>query len=166
MQNNKRRLAARLFCLALGAFFIFRAGGYIRESRENRESIARCHKALQGARPLPPGYLSRLEERLAKLRTPETPEGRAQAAARIKGEDPAGRIRDALRSHAIEVERLRKLSTGGAAATEFTLSGAPANFLRFLQGAADLPLPLSYISIKPNVRTAALDVTMRFSHGQ
>jgi hypothetical protein len=75
-------------------------------------------------------------------------------------------IRNALRSHAIGVERLRKVSVGGAAATEFTLSSAPANFLRFLQGAADLPLPLSYVSIKPSARSSTIDVTVRFSHAQ
>jgi hypothetical protein len=164
MEKNKRRLAGRLFCLALGALFVIAAAGYVREIRGGRESIARCRKALNSVRPLPPGYLSRLEERLAELRALETPEGKPQSAVRMNPEDSAARIRAALQSHAIGVERLRTLSTGGVAATEFVLSGAPANFLGFLQGAADLPLPLSYISIKPNARSSAIEVTVRFSH--
>jgi hypothetical protein len=164
MKKNKRLLPGRLFCLALGVLCVIRAAGYIREIRGNRESIARCRSALSGARPLVPGYLSRLEERAAELRAAELPEGRSQSAVQPPPEDPAGMIRNALRANAIGVEGLRTLSAGGAAATEFMLSSAPANFLRFLQGAEDLPLPLNYISIKPNARSSALDVTMRFSH--
>jgi hypothetical protein len=167
METNKRRLGRRLFCHALGAalcaVFVIKTAGYIREIREGRESIARCREKLHGY-ALPPGYLSRLEEQLAAAL--ETPEGRTQDAAQIKAEDTAGMIRDALRSHAVGVERLRTLSTGGAAATEFVLASPPANFLKFLQGAAELPLPLSYISIKPNVHSSAIDVTVRFTHAQ
>jgi hypothetical protein len=149
MEKNKRRLTAGLFGAALGAAFIFMAAGYIREIRGGREAIARCRKALEDARPLPPGYLFRLESQLTELRARETTEGTAQSAARRNPEDPAGMIRNALRSHAIGVERLRTLSAGGGAAMEFVLSAAPVNFLKFLRGAADLPLPLNYVSIKP-----------------
>jgi type II secretory pathway component PulM len=166
MEKNKRRLAGRLFCLALGAFFILRTAGYIREISGGRESIDRCRKAINGAKPLPAGYLSRLEGRLAELRSLARPEGASQSAVRPNPEDSAGMIRNALRSHAIAVERLRTLSTGGSAVTEFVLSSPPANFLRFLQGAADIPLPLSYIGIKPNAHSSAIDVTVRFSHAQ
>jgi hypothetical protein len=166
MKKNKRFPAGRLFCLALGAFFIIRAAGYIREIRGGMESIARCRGALNGAQPLSPGGLSQLEDRAAELRALAIPEGTPRSAVQPAPEDPAGMIRNALRSHAIGVERLRTLSAGGAAATEFVLSSAPANFLRFLQGAADLPLPLNYISIKPNAHSSALDVTVRFSHAQ
>ncbi|MDR3124248.1 MAG: hypothetical protein LBU16_10800 [Treponema sp.] len=166
MEPNKRRLAGRLFCLALGALFVLAAAGYIREIRGGRKSIAHCRKALNSGRPLPSGHIARMEERLAELRTLETPEGTAPSAGQMNSEDPAGSIRSELRSNAIGVERLRTLSSGGAAATEFILSSAPANFLRFLQRAPELPLPLSYISIKANARSSALDVTMRFSHGQ
>jgi hypothetical protein len=166
MEKNKRRLAGRLFCLTFGAFFILRAAGYIREINSDRGSIALCRKAMQGARPLPEGYLSRLEGRLAELRSLEPPEGAPQSAAQMNPEDSAVMIRNALRSHAIGVERLRTLSLGGAAATEFTLSSPPANFLRFLQGAADIPLSMSYIGIKPNVHSSAIDVTVRFSHAR
>jgi hypothetical protein len=166
MEKNKRRLAARLFWLALGAVCVPRAAGYILEIREARASITRCREALRDAPLLPAGRLSRLESRLAELRARETPEEAAQTGAQTNPRDPAGRIRDALRAHAIGVERFRTLSTGGAGAAEFTLSGAPVNFLRFLQGAADLPLPLGYISIKPNVNASALDITVRFNHAQ
>lgn len=166
MKKNKRRFAGRLFCLALGAVVMLRAAGYIREIRGGRESIARCRKALNGAQPLPPGYLSRLEDRLAELRIAGAAEETPRAAVQRDPEDPSGMIRNALRAHAVGVERLRTLSAGGAAATEFVLSSPPANFLRFLQGAADLPLPLNYISIKPDARSSAIDVTVRFSHAQ
>jgi hypothetical protein len=164
MEKNKRRLAERLFCLAFGAVFIFMAAGRIREIRDGRESIARCRKALEDARELPPGYLSRLEARAAELRTLETAQEARRSGAPLKAEDSVGAIRDALRSHAVGVERLRTLSTGGAAATEFTLSGAPVHFLGFLRGASELPLPLRYISMKPKARSSAIDITVRFSH--
>ncbi|MDR0597724.1 MAG: hypothetical protein LBG14_04380 [Treponema sp.] len=166
MNNNKRRLAGRLCCLALGAVCMFRAAGYIREIRGCRESIERCREALDSALPLPPGYLSRLEDRLAELRSPEAPEGAPRAAVQRNPQDPSGMIRNALRSHAVAVEGIRTLSAGGTAATEFVLSSTPVNFLRFLQGAADLPLPLNYISIKPDARSSGIDVTVRFSHVQ
>jgi type II secretory pathway component PulM len=164
MEHHKLRLAGRVFCLTLIAVFIVMAAGYIREIRGGLESIARCRKALEGARGLPPGRLSRLETQAAELRALETAEGAQRSAVPRKAEDGAAAIRDALRSHAVAVERLRTLSTGGAAATEFTLSGAPVNFLRFLRGASELPLPLSYISIKPKAYSSAIDVTVRFSH--
>jgi hypothetical protein len=163
MEKNKRRIAGRLFCLALGALFILAAAGYIREIRGGREAIARCREALLRGRPLPPGYLSRLEERLMEAQ--EAAEGAPRPAVQMNPEDAAAAIRDALRTHAIGVERLRTLSAGGAAATEFVLSSAPADFFKFLRDAGDLPLPLSYIGIKPNARSSAIDVTMRFSHG-
>jgi hypothetical protein len=162
MENNKRRFLERFCCLTLGAVFMLAAWGYIREIRSGRESIARRREALNSAPPLPPGYLSLLEARLAELRAQETPEG----TDRPQPEDPVGTIRNTLRTHAIGVERLRTLSTGGAAVTEFTLSSASANFLKFLQGAADLPLPLNYINIKPNAHAPTLDVTVRFGHAQ
>ena len=164
MKKDKRRFAGRLFCLAFGAFCILRTAGYIREIRDGRESIARFRKALHGAQPLPAGRLSRLEDRLAELRAQEAPEGTLQTPSRMNPEDPAGMIRNALRSHGVGVERIRTLSAGGAAATEFVLSSPPVNFLRFLQGAADLPLPLNYIGIKPNAHSSAIAVTVRFSH--
>jgi hypothetical protein len=165
MEKNKRRFAARRYRgalkAALAAAFILMAAGYIREIRTGREAIARSQRALEHS-ALPPGYLSGLETRLAELRIQETsgdaPEARGEA------EDPAGAIRDALRSHAVRVERLRTVSAGGAAGTEFVLSSAPVNFLRFLRGAAELPLPLNYISIKPKTHASAMDVTMRFNH--
>jgi hypothetical protein len=163
MTKNKHRAATQLFCLAFGIFFIIRAAGYMREIHGSREEAAQHLGALNGSRPLPPGRLSYLEERLAELRSPETPEGAPEGAVR-PAEDPAAVIRSMLRTHAIGVERLRTLSTGGNAATEFVLTSAPANFLRFLQGAADLPLPLSYVSIKPDLRSSAINVTVRFSH--
>jgi hypothetical protein len=162
MENNKRRVAGRLFCMALGALFVLRTTGYVREIRGGREAIAQCRKALDRGRPLPPGHIARLEERLAELRSQETAEG--TAPAQTQRGDPVAAIRDALRTHAIGVERLRTLSMGGAAATELVLSSSPVNFLAFLRAAADLPLPLSYVSIKPQARTATIDVTVRFSH--
>jgi type II secretory pathway component PulM len=166
MEKNKRRFAGRFFWFAIGALFIIRAGGYVRDIRDGRESIALCRKELKDTRILPPGHLSRLEVQLAELRALETPAGTPQSASQAKNEDPVGMIRKALRGHAIGVERLRTLSMGGATATEFVLSSAPVNFLRFLQGAAELPLPLNYVSIKPNAHTSAIDVTVRFSHAQ
>jgi hypothetical protein len=166
MKKNKYPLAGRLFCLALGALCVLRAAGYVREIHGGRESIARCRKTLDGGRSLPPGYLSQLEDRVAELRALETAEGTSQSAAQASSEDPAGRIRNALRAHAVGVERFRTLSTGGGAAGEFVLSGAPVNFLRFLQGAADLPLPLNYISIKPNARLSTIDATVRFNYAR
>jgi type II secretory pathway component PulM len=163
MQKNKRRGATLLFCLALGAFFVVKAAGYIREIRDSREAAAQCLSALKGSQPLPMGRLSRLEERLAELRALETTEGKPLPTTQ-PAEDPAGMIRDALRTHAIRVERLRSLSAGGAAATEFVLTSAPANFLQFLQNAAELPLLLSYVSIKPDLRSSTINVTMRFNH--
>ena len=154
MEKNKSPLGGLLFRLALGAVFVIAAAGQIREIRDGGESIARCREALARVPPLPPGRLSRLEERLAELRARETPEGNPRSAARMNPEESAGRIRAALQAHAVGVERLRTLSAGGAASTEFVLSSAPANFLGFLQGAADLPLPLNYISIRPNARAA------------
>jgi hypothetical protein len=164
MKKNKPHGAARLFVLALGALFIIRATGYVREIRGNRESIARHRKALNGAQPLPADIISRLEEQLTELRALKTVEGKPQSAAQMNHEDPAGAIRSLLRSHDIGVERLRSLSTGENAATEFVLSSAPANFLEFLQRAADLPLPLDYISIKLDARSSAINVTVRFNH--
>jgi hypothetical protein len=164
MKKIKPGGAARLFVLALGVFFVIRAAGYVREIRGSRESIERCRKTLNDARPLPPGGLSRLEDRLAELRAPETAETPLRSAAQINPEEPAGAIRSMLRSHAVEVERLRTLSLGGSAATEFVLTSAPAGFLEFLQGAADIPLPLSYLSVKPDRRSSAINVTMRFNH--
>jgi type II secretory pathway component PulM len=166
MEKNKRRLAGRLFALVMGAFFILRAGEYVRDIRHARESITRCREALNNTEMLPPGRLSRLENRLAELRSLERPDGTPQAPAQTAGKDPVAMIRQALRSHAIGVERLRTLSTGGAGATEFVLSSAPVNFLRFLQDAAELPLPLNYVNIQQNAHTPTIDVTVRFSHAQ
>jgi type II secretory pathway component PulM len=141
MEKNKRRLAGRLFCLALGVVFVLRATGYIREIRGGRESIAHYRKALNSERPLPAGYLSRLEERLVELRSLETAGGTAPSAAQVKSEDPAGAIRNALRAHAIGVEQLRTLSMGGTAATEFILSSAPVDFLVFCGARRIFPCP-------------------------
>ncbi|MDR1250206.1 MAG: hypothetical protein LBK63_13005 [Treponema sp.] len=162
MKKNKRPFAKILFCLAIGAFFLLKATGYIREISGSRKSIDQHRKALNAERPLPPGLISRLEGRLAELREPETPEAESPATLHQNPENPAAAIRGLLRTHAVEVERLRTLSMGGSAATEFVLSGAPVNFLRFLQGAAELPLPLSYVSIKPNDHSSNIDVTVRY----
>jgi type II secretory pathway component PulM len=165
METTKLRLAGRVCCLALGAVCIVMAAGYIRAIRGGLEAIARCRSALESSRGLPPGYLAQLEAQAAALRAPETAEGSETAApSPLKAEDGAAAIRDALRSQAVSVERLRTLSTGGAAATELTLSCAPVNFLRFLRSAPELPLPLSYVGIKSGAHASALDVTVRFSH--
>jgi type II secretory pathway component PulM len=164
MKKNKRPPAGILLCLALGSLFSFRAAFYIREIRGNRESIAQYRKALNDERPLPSDHLSRLEDRAVELRAAETPEEKSLPAPRRNPENPAGMIRGLLNAHGIGVERLRTLSTGGSAGTEFVITGAPVNFLRFLQGTAELPLSLSYISIKTNDHSPHIDVTMRYSH--
>jgi hypothetical protein len=163
METNKRRIAGRLFCLALGALFVLAAAGYVREIRGGREAIARHRNALAGTRPLPSGHLARLEARLAEAR--EAAEGRERATAQRNSEDSVAAIRAALRTHAVGVEGLRTLSAGEGAATELVLVSAAVNFLAFLQAAADLPLPLSYVSMKPSAHAATLDITVRFSHG-
>jgi hypothetical protein len=165
MKKNKRPSAGILLCLALGAFLLPRSAGYIREIRDSRKSIEQYRRTLNGERPLSPGQLSRLEEQLAELRAPETPEANPPAALQGNPENPAGMIRGLLRSHGIGVERLRTLSAGGVAGTEFVIASAPVNFLRFLQEAAELPLPLSYISITMDEHSANITVTMRYNHG-
>jgi hypothetical protein len=162
MKKNKRPSLWIVFCLALGAFFLFRAAVYIREIRDGRKAIAQYRRTLKAEGPLPPGLISRLEDQLAELRAPETPEAESPAAIRRNAENSAAAIRDLLRTHAVGVEGLRTLSTGGGAATEFILSGAPVNFLRFLRGAAALPLSLSYVSIKPKDHSSHIDVTLRY----
>ena len=166
MEKNKRRPVALLCRLALATAFVIAAAGHIREIRDGREAIARCRETLNRLQPLPTDRLSRLEERLTELRAIEALEGKPEPAVQMNPEDSVGSIRAALQTHAIGVERLRTLSTGGVAATEFVLSGAPVNFLKFLQGAAELPLPLSYISIKPNAHSSTINITVRFSHEQ
>jgi hypothetical protein len=165
MENNKGPFAARFFRgalkVALVAAFVIMAAGHVRDIHRSRAAIARAQKALESS-ALPPGRLSGLEARLAELRIQER--AREDPEVGREDEDPAGAIRDALRSHAVRVERLRMVSTGGAAGTEFVLAGAPADFLRFLRGAPELPLPLNYISIKPRADSPAMDITMRFSH--
>jgi hypothetical protein len=167
MQKNKRPPAGILLCLALGAFLTIRSAGYIREIIAGRKSIEQYRRALN--EPLPADYLSRLEARAAELRAaelraPETPEANPAAAPRTNPENPAAAIRDLLGAQGIGVERIRSLSTGGSAGTELTFSSAPVNFLRFLQGAAEFPFPLSYISIKMDDHSSNINVTVRHSH--
>ncbi|MDR1250154.1 MAG: hypothetical protein LBK63_12745 [Treponema sp.] len=166
MKKNKRSPGGILFCLALGAFLAFRSAGYIREIHGDRKSIAQYRKTLKAERPLPPGFLSRLEDRAAELRERETPEEKFPSALPLQPdiENPAGRIRGLLQTHAVGVERLRTLAAEGSAGTEFVLAGSPVNFLRFLRAAAELPLPLSYISIKTDDHSSNINVTARFSH--
>jgi hypothetical protein len=164
MKKNKQLLLSRLFCLTLSVFCAVKAAGYVREIRDNQKSIAQYRAKIRGARAIPSPGLSQLESRLAELRALEVAAEQSDPAARPRTEDPVGTIRDTLRAHAIGVERLRTLSAGGIAMTEFTLSSAPVNFLAFLQGASDLPLPLAYVGIKPNGVSAAINVTVRFSH--
>jgi hypothetical protein len=163
MKKNRRSPGRLLFCLALGALFALRAAGYIREISGGRKSIAQHMRTLNDERPLPPGFLSRLEDRAAELRGREKPEEKSPSA-QTDLENPAGMIRGLLQTHAVGVERLRTLSAGGEAGTEFVLAGAPVNFLRFLRAAAELPLPLSYISIKPDDHSSNINVTMRFAN--
>jgi type II secretory pathway component PulM len=165
MKKNKRLPAGILLCLALGAFLLPRSAGYIREIRDGRKSIAQYRRTLDEERSLPSDDLSRLEARAAELRAAETPEANPAAAPQTNPENPAGMIRGLLGAHGIGVERLRTLSAGGSAGTEFVVAGAPVNFLRFLRGAAELPLLLSYISIKTDEHSANINVTMRYNHG-
>jgi hypothetical protein len=164
MKKNKKAPAGILLCLALGALFLLRASGYIREIHGSLGAIAQYRGALRAKQPLPPGFLLRLENRAAELREQERPEGKAPAALEGDRENPAAAIRGLLQTHDVAVERLRSLSTGGSAGTEWALSAAPVNFLRFLQAAAELSLPLTYISIKAEDYSSPIKVTVRYSH--
>jgi hypothetical protein len=160
MKNRKNTFLFLLLRMILSAVFIFVFIGSIREIHRIIESIDHYRSAVSEIQPVSPAYLSHLENQAMDLRSRED----SELPAEFSAEDRFAMIRDLLRVHAITVERFRTTGKEGTVTAEFILICESVNFLNFLKGAPEFPIPLSYFSIKPVANSSTLNVTVRFNN--
>jgi hypothetical protein len=108
--------------------------------------------------------LSDLEAQLRELREEETRGIAAKTERRGAMTDTIAVVRGLLEKRRIKPERFRISGKEPDTAAEFIIHSDPVPFLHFLMEAPEKTVPISYIHIKADPRTAAIDITMRFKH--
>jgi hypothetical protein len=123
-----------------------------------------AYRGTGGDTPITRAYLSDLEVRLRELREKERRGIAAKAEHRRTMPETIALIRGLLEKRRIKPERFRITGKEPDESAEFIIHSNPIPFLNFLMEMPENTIPISYINIRPDMLTAAIDITMRFKH--